>query len=56
MRPGLALITFLMALLAVSTASALDRPTDISNDRWVEVSEHRATQNDISCAYPTKTP
>jgi hypothetical protein len=51
MRPGLALIAFLTALVAVSPASALDRPTDISNDRWVEVSEHGATQNDINCAY-----
>jgi hypothetical protein len=52
----LALIAFLTALVAVSPASALDRPTDISNDRWVEVSEHGATQNDINCAYPTKAP
>jgi uncharacterized protein YggE len=33
----LALITFLAALAAVSPAAALERLTDISNDRWVEV-------------------
>jgi uncharacterized protein len=38
MRPGLALITFLPALVAVSPALALERLIDISNDRWVEVS------------------
>jgi hypothetical protein len=56
MRPGLALTTFLMAFVAVSLAPALDRPTDISNDRWVEVSGHNATQNDISCADLTHIP
>jgi len=38
MRLRLALIAFAAALAGVSPALALDRPTDSSNDRWVEVS------------------
>jgi uncharacterized protein YggE len=38
MRLGLFLIAFLPALAAVSPAPALERLTDISNDRWIEVS------------------
>jgi uncharacterized protein YggE len=37
MRPSLALITFLTALAGASPATALERLTDIGNDRWVEV-------------------
>ena len=37
MRLRLALITFLATLAAASPAAALERPTDIGNDRWVEV-------------------
>ena len=38
MRPGLALITVLMAFVAASPALALERLLDTSNNRWVEVS------------------
>ena len=38
MQLRLALIAFLPALAAASPAPALDPPTDISNNRWVEVS------------------
>ena len=38
MRLRLAFIAFATTLACVSPASALDRPTDTSNDRWVEVS------------------
>jgi hypothetical protein len=56
LRLRLVLITFLATLAAIPPAPALERPIDMSKDRWVQVSEHGATQNDISCAYPTKTP
>ncbi len=38
MRLRLAFIAFAAALACASPASALDRLTDVSNDRWVEVS------------------
>jgi uncharacterized protein len=38
MRPSLFLIAFLTALAAASSARAVERLVDISNDRWVEVS------------------
>jgi uncharacterized protein len=38
MRLKLALIAFAAALASASSASAIDRPTDSGNDRWVEVS------------------
>src|SRR3984885_13201959 len=38
MRLGLALIALLPTLAGASPAPALERLTDISNDRWVEVS------------------
>jgi uncharacterized protein YggE len=37
MRPSSFLIAFLTALAAVSSARALERVIDVSNDRWVEV-------------------
>ena len=38
MRLKLAFITFLATLAAIPSAQALERSSDISNDRWVEVS------------------
>jgi uncharacterized protein len=38
LRLGLVLITFLATLAAIPPAQALERLSDISNDRWVEVS------------------
>jgi uncharacterized protein YggE len=38
MRLRLALITLLATLAAIPPASALERSSDSSNDRWVEVS------------------
>jgi uncharacterized protein len=38
MRFGWAFIAFLATLVGISPARALERPIDISNDRWVEVS------------------
>jgi hypothetical protein len=37
MRLGLALIASLAALAVSSPVKALERPTDVSNDRWIEV-------------------
>jgi hypothetical protein len=50
MRLALSLIASLTALVAINPAQALERLIDISNDRWVEVSGHGATLNDIRCA------